>query len=760
MPIIKLQEAVVNKIAAGEARAHVSNAIKELIENSLDAGAKMVSITAKDGGLKLLQIQDNGHGISKEDLPLVCERFATSKIKQFEDLETITTFGFRGEALASISHVSHVTITTKTADSPCAWKAVYSDGTMVPPRDGSSCEPLATAGNIGTSIMIEDLFYNIPIRRKALRSINDEYSKILDIVSKYSIHYNQVSFACKKAGANTPDFRSTAGTTRDAIRQAYGSAVAKELVEISEKDNELEFELSAFVSNANFNMKKIAFLLFINNRAVDSANIKRAIESLYSSYLPKNAHPFCYMSLKMKPQNVDVNVHPTKKEVIFLNEEKVIESICRLVQANLVNVNDSRMFLPATINSTPTILPQEPDVAEVGNSGHLLGLPISAQKSTSAKLPAKRYEHSLVRTDSRLRTLDSFIRVNPFQNQPAVASSNSTLDSHSRLPSALKTNNHQIQLDTVDEMSHSAEIEPEPTNTVGAVVATNSNGSAEEQMQLCITPGMPGLATEIAEKAIVDVQLTSILNIRQAIKSNAHHGLTGLIRDHVFVGAVQDRWILLQYEQKLFIVEIEELSCEFFYQLAALGFANFGTLQLESPTPIRPLITLALMEENAASKRSNELQPGEKITENIARMLVDRREMLSEYFGLVIDDQERLCSLPLVLDGYEPNFAKLPTFLLRLGTEVNWGEEQPCFESVCKELGIFYACEPPMPPAEEIPESNENISGDRNHYEWVVEHIVLAAMRQWYLPSKKIRNGQSVVPVVDLHDLYKVFERC
>ena len=193
--IQKLDETVINRIAAGEVIHRPSHAIKEMLENSVDAGSTSVSLAVRKGGLRSLCITDNGHGIKKESFPIVCERFTTSKLREFGDLESISSYGFRGEALASISHVARVTITSlaRGAKEPCAYRGSFLDGRLVPmdgkPRGKRSELSLLkpVAGVPGTIILVEDLFHNMPTRRAAMRSGSEEYKRILDIVTCYAV---------------------------------------------------------------------------------------------------------------------------------------------------------------------------------------------------------------------------------------------------------------------------------------------------------------------------------------------------------------------------------------------------------------------------------------------------------------------------------------------------------------------------------------------------------------------------------------------
>ncbi|GFY66476.1 DNA mismatch repair protein Mlh1 [Trichonephila inaurata madagascariensis] len=247
-----------------------------MIENGLDAKATSIQVTVQSGGIKILQIQDNGTGIKKEDLDIVCERFTTSKLEKFEDLSSISTYGFRGEALASISHVAHVTITTKTEDSKCAFKVKY---------------------------WMENLFIllNLVLETKELKfwlkicfitclfvkmhyEISEEYAKIAEVVGRYAIHNSGKSFSLKKHGEGNDIHTLMNATIQENIRNIFGTNVARELLELELEDKKLKFKAKGLISNANYSVKKCTFLLFINNRLVQSSQMKNPIEFFYAPF--------------------------------------------------------------------------------------------------------------------------------------------------------------------------------------------------------------------------------------------------------------------------------------------------------------------------------------------------------------------------------------------------------------------------------------------------------------------------------------------
>lgn len=284
--------------------------------------------------------------------------------------------------MSSISHVAHLTIQTKTGHEKCAFRAIYEDGKLE-----GSVKPCA--GNQGTLITVEDLFYNVPQRKNALKSTNEEFQKISDVVSKYAVHNNRVGFSLKKMGENFSLRTQMNSTHKENIGVIYGNDIAKELVDITQNDQQYGYKMTAHLTNVNYSSKKSIFLLFINHRLVESVGLKAAISQIYSLYLPKGSHPFVYMSLEIEPKNVDVNVHPTKHEVHFLYEEEITEKIKEIVEKSLLGSNETRTFY------TQTRLPGASE-------------PLSSSTQNDTSIGDRTYAKDLVRTDSKEQKLEKF----------------------------------------------------------------------------------------------------------------------------------------------------------------------------------------------------------------------------------------------------------------------------------------------------------------------------------------------------------------
>ncbi|KAG5927519.1 hypothetical protein E4U42_002162 [Claviceps africana] len=706
---------VVNKIAAGEIIVAPVHALKELIENAVDAGSTALEILVKDGGLKLLQITDNGCGIEKDDLAILCERHTTSKIKAFEDLSSIETYGFRGEALASISHIAHLSVTTKTKNSTLAWRAHYLDGRLAAPKPGQPAEPKAVAGRPGTQITVEDLFFNIPTRRKAFRSHAEEYNKIVDMVGRYAIHCQGVGFNCKKAGESSSSLSiQSQTTTSDRIRQIYGSTVGNELVQFEAADERWAFKAHVLATNANYHIKKTIFLLFINNRSVESTHLKKALEQIYVNFLPKGGHPFIYLSLHIDPARVDVNVHPTKREVHFLNEDEIGQEVCRELQSQLASVDASRTF------QTQTLLPGVK--------------PLSSDSMDEDKEPAPRFMVS----GKKRRNSNDLVRTDTY---------------------ARKITTMFPRAETGQSSAENATMKDEP---------------------LALPENIDYEIMEDRETTIY--KLNSLKELRKEVCQDIHQDLTEIFSTHTFVGIVDEsrRLAAMQGGVKLFLVDYGHACFEYFYQLGLDDFGNFGVIRFSPALDLRHLLRMAAEAEQKALDASDDDFPLETIVDRVANQLIERREMLHEYFSLEVSPAGQLISIPLMVKGYTPPLAKLPRFLLRLGPNVDWTEEKACFETFLRELATFYVPEQlPVAPAPGCHTDNDHGSGGdsishdgqeevlvpedvkkrRQHVRWAVENIFFPAFKSKLVATKSLLNG-GILEVANLKGLYRVFERC
>ncbi|HGF1449831.1 DNA mismatch repair endonuclease MutL [Streptococcus suis] len=315
--IIELPEILANQIAAGEVIERPASVVKELVENSIDAGASQIEIRIEEAGLKSIQITDNGEGIAPDQVALALRRHATSKIKNQADLFRIRTLGFRGEALPSIASVSHMTIETATDQHTHGLRLVSKGGVI------ESEEPISRP--VGTQMTVSDLFYNTPARLKYVRSQQAELSHIADIINRLSLAHPEISFTLVNEGR---ELMRTAGTgkLRQAISGIYGIASAKKMVEIEAED--LDFRVSGYVSLPELTRANRNYIsIFINGRYIKNFLLNRAILEGYGSKLMVGRFPLAVISIEIDPYLADVNVHPTKQEVRISKEKELMTLI-------------------------------------------------------------------------------------------------------------------------------------------------------------------------------------------------------------------------------------------------------------------------------------------------------------------------------------------------------------------------------------------------------------------------------------------------
>lgn len=316
---------IANLIAAGEVVERPSSVLKELIENSIDAGASEIVAEIKRGGVALIRVTDNGCGIDKDDLPVSLKRHATSKIQEKDDLNTIMTLGFRGEALAAISSVSEVTIITKTKDSDIGYM-LTSEG-----RNILDISEVGTAD--GTTVVVENLFFNVPARRKFLKKDATEAMNVAALVEKVAISRPDISIQLLVDGEEK--FKTPGdGKLINTIRSIFGKAFAEKMIKAEGITDGIK--VHGFIGRSD-NVRKNRNLenIFINGRYVKSLTAQAAIEKAYTSYIASEHFPACALFIEMNPGIVDVNVHPAKLEVKFSDERRVFEAVYYTVKTAL-----------------------------------------------------------------------------------------------------------------------------------------------------------------------------------------------------------------------------------------------------------------------------------------------------------------------------------------------------------------------------------------------------------------------------------------
>ena len=349
MPIRLLSSEVASQIAAGEVIERPASVVKELLENSLDAGAHSITITIEEAGRKLIEVADDGMGIPSAELELAVTRHATSKLVHSADLFSISTLGFRGEALASIGSVSRMTITSRVQQEP--------EGARFKVEGGLPGRLTKVGTTVGTTISVEDLFYNVPARLKFLKSDVTERRAIDQLVTRYALAYPGIRFKLSD-GRNTTLQTTGDGDRRTILASLHGVDTARQMLEILSAEE--GYRLTGFISPISLtrsNRREITF--FINGRWVHEVSLSTALLQAYHTLLMVGRYPMTALFLEMRPEEVDVNVHPAKAEVRFRSPDRIFSFVQRSARKALLAYSPVPNVAPSLWGTTRTV-PDEP----------------------------------------------------------------------------------------------------------------------------------------------------------------------------------------------------------------------------------------------------------------------------------------------------------------------------------------------------------------------------------------------------------------
>ena len=359
-----LDDLTINQIAAGEVVEGPLSVVKELVENSIDAKSTRIVVEIENGGKSLIKITDNGKGIDYDDIDIAFERHATSKIRSANDLKSVMTMGFRGEALASVASVAEVELITKTADSEIGYSYIIKGGK-------TTQEIQEVNATQGTTIIVKDLFYNVPVRAKFLKSDNSEFQKIKKTFIRLALSNLNISF---KLIHNGKVIINTTGDNniQSACYSIFGKEIAQNLIEVHERVNDISID--GVIGNTQVEVgNRKSEIFYVNNRSVENEILFNAAEQAFRNSLKIGKFPFLIINILIDPESVDTNIHPTKKEIKFQNEKEVFDSVYQAIKVSILK--EDFLGMDSTRNSS--------QIAEEYTQQQLSHLPYTEKKYVS-----------------------------------------------------------------------------------------------------------------------------------------------------------------------------------------------------------------------------------------------------------------------------------------------------------------------------------------------------------------------------------------
>ena len=618
--ILLLDQNTINKIAAGEVVERPSAVVKELVENAIDAGATAVTVEIKGGGIELIRITDNGSGIEKEPVRIAFERHATSKIRSAEDLLSVSSLGFRGEALASISAVSQVELVTKTRGELTGTRYEI-DGGQEKAFEEIGCPD-------GTTFVVRNLFYNVPARRKFLKSAQTEASYINDLVERLAVSHPDISF--KFMNNNQLKLQTSGnGNTKDVIYHIYGRDITSQLLEVRHSSPIIQiagFVAKPVVSRGNRNYMNY----YINGRYIKSTIINKAIEEAYKPYTMQHRYPMTALQFQIDSQFIDVNVHPAKMEIRFTNGQAVYQSVYDAVS----DVLAGKDLIPSVTigkekkNAKTPVPKQAPEPFEKKRKLEE-SASVGKQKLEAAKLLSKFEE--LEKKQELLREEKGYPVKHNLETQK--------LQEETKSETTVKTDTLQnlqnkIEKETIKETIHTPESPfkqtpiakektSEPlTDTDKKENADNVKSTSavhtEESSAPVITESSPKPLTKAEQQMQVKKQMEQISGMPVWDKTNSEQ--TRLFdteeekkllskearKHHKIIGQLFDTYWLIEYEDKLFIIDQHAAHEKVLFErtMRSLEKKEMTSQMLQPPI----ILSLSMREEQALNRHKAELE--------------------------------------------------------------------------------------------------------------------------------------------------------
>lgn len=596
-----LDENTINQIAAGEVVERPSAVVKELVENAMDAKATAITVEIKDGGLSFIRVTDNGTGIDKDDIPLAFMRHATSKIYTAEDLLCIKSLGFRGEALSSIAAVAQVELITKTPSALNGYRYIIEGGIE------KSIEEIGCPA--GTTIIVRNLFFNTPARRKFLKSATTEAGYIGDLMEKLMVAHPEVSF--KYIVNNQIKLQSSGNNnTKDILYSIFGRDIASQLLALRHEGDKVK--INGYIGKPGINRSNRAYEnYFINGRYVKNHIITKAIEDAYKPFLMQHKYPFTSIYLELEPSLIDVNVHPQKMELRLRNGEEIYQLLHNLIR-NALTGNEL----------IPRVSLSEPGADKADRSADLQAVGIPEPFETNRRLHMK--EQVLKHTENEYSKGQILYKKLSDKNADYITATRPLIQADIEIPGILKSHNNQannaayptenkaaknIEAAVSDSSKTAADADTKEAPAVTefsktAAVSENSNTGTESSKAAAATWTTEAVEAAFGSKRPVNEQMT----LFDSVSAEVHAPFLSdkAMEEHKIIGQLFNTYWLVEYKKELYIIDQHAAHEKVLYErlMAAAKNKAFHSQQLMPPL----VLTLTLKEQEVIKKHEDVLK--------------------------------------------------------------------------------------------------------------------------------------------------------